>query len=540
MATAAEQPEQTLARRHDLDALRGFAMLLGIVLHAGLSFIPGVNSVWAVQDSQTMGALGLVFASIHGFRMPLFFLISGFFTAMLWRKRGLKALLWHRFRRIFLPMILALFTIMPLTFGISAFIKQQEAPPQQQVSQEATETSPSEDQALVTAVALGKVEDFNKQLELGANIEQRDQFGSTPLHVAAFFGRNEMAKELLAAGADKNALNAKGETPDAGLNAPFETVAMVSSMFQIPLKENEWAQGQLKIAKLLEVELSEERIADLNRRQKAESKQQPTAPSQAVIALLMTIPLLGHLWFLWFLCVLVTAYAILVFLGKTLNISLPARSITMSWGGIAGVILLTAIPQYYMEFTETSTFGPATSLGFIPNPAVLLFYAIFFLFGSLYFDAEDSLGTLGKTWWALLPVGLVILFAGLGASTMKGANPAMVYVSVGCQAIYAWIVSLGMMGLCRKFLSTESPKLRYLSDSSYWLYLAHLPLVIYLQHVVSPWPWNPLLKLFLICLVSTIILLISYQWCVRYTPVGTLLNGRRKRTEKLEVSVAVG
>ena len=36
------------ARRwHDLDALRGFAMLLGIGLHASLAFFP---SFWPVQD----------------------------------------------------------------------------------------------------------------------------------------------------------------------------------------------------------------------------------------------------------------------------------------------------------------------------------------------------------------------------------------------------------------------------------------------------------------------------------------------------------
>ena len=49
-----EDPESHLAqeknsskRWHDLDALRGFAMLLGIVLHAAMSFLGGV---WSVND----------------------------------------------------------------------------------------------------------------------------------------------------------------------------------------------------------------------------------------------------------------------------------------------------------------------------------------------------------------------------------------------------------------------------------------------------------------------------------------------------------
>jgi len=90
-------------RRHDLDALRAFAMLLGIALHISLSFFP---TFWSVQDSRSSsgGWYDEFFFSIHGFRMPLFFLLSGYFTAMLWQRRGLKQLLWHRITRIGFPL----------------------------------------------------------------------------------------------------------------------------------------------------------------------------------------------------------------------------------------------------------------------------------------------------------------------------------------------------------------------------------------------------------------------------------------------------
>jgi fucose 4-O-acetylase-like acetyltransferase len=64
------------ARHHDLDALRAFAMLLGIALHAALSFMDGI---WMVRDDQMSGALTLLVHAVHGFRMPLFFLLSGLF-----------------------------------------------------------------------------------------------------------------------------------------------------------------------------------------------------------------------------------------------------------------------------------------------------------------------------------------------------------------------------------------------------------------------------------------------------------------------------
>jgi hypothetical protein len=58
-------------RRHDLDALRAFAMLLGIGLHSALSFF---QVPWPVQDIHQHKFFGIFMQAVHGFRMPLFFL----------------------------------------------------------------------------------------------------------------------------------------------------------------------------------------------------------------------------------------------------------------------------------------------------------------------------------------------------------------------------------------------------------------------------------------------------------------------------------
>lgn len=36
--------------------------------------------------------------------------------------------------------------------------------------------------------------------------------------------------------------------------------------------------------------------------------------------------------------------------------------------------------------------------------------------------------------------------------------------------------------------------------------------------------------------VVTIVLLVTYRWGVRYTPIGTMLNGRRTKTEHRETN----
>jgi hypothetical protein len=68
---------------------------------------------------------------------------------------------------------------------------------------------------------------------------------------------------------------------------------------------------------------------------------------------------------------------------------------------------------------------------------------------------------------------------------------------------------------------------RYLSDSSYWLYLAHLPLVVAGQIVLRGVAWPPFAKFVVLTVVSTALLLASYEWCVRRTWIGVLLNGKR-------------
>ena len=90
-------------------------------------------------------------------------------------------------------------------------------------------------------------------------------------------------------------------------------------------------------------------------------------------------------------------------------------------------------------------------------------------------------------------------------------------------------MTFGLMGLFRRVCPVESPTMRYLSDSAYWLYLAHLPLIIAAQYVVRDWPLPALAKFLLIVVVVTAFLLWTYQTLVRYTWLGRFLNGPRVR-----------
>ena len=96
------------------------------------------------------------------------------------------------------------------------------------------------------------------------------------------------------------------------------------------------------------------------------------------------------------------------------------------------------------------------------------------------------------------------------------------------------------IGFFKLICSKPRKWIRFISNSSYWLYLAHMPLVDVLQIWVSDWgagsdfwtkdnQWILIsLKLSFVTVTSTALLLGSY-FLIQYTPVSTLLNGKRKR-----------
>ena len=142
-----------------------------------------------------------------------------------------------------------------------------------------------------------------------------------------------------------------------------------------------------------------------------------------------------------------------------------------------------------------------------------------------------------------LPLALLVVFPfglefatgelGFGGQLLAGAWQQRV-AAVFLQVLYAWMMTFALMGLFRRLLSRESKTMRYLSDSSYWLYLAHLPLIFLAQAAVRSWPLPPSVKFLLVCGVITAILLVSYEKLVRYTWLGTMLNGPRSRPQPAE------
>jgi peptidoglycan/LPS O-acetylase OafA/YrhL len=106
-------------RLHALDAVRGFALLLGVAFHAALSFMPGwPPGLWAMADNSPSAFLSDAAFVAHVFRMSLFFFIAGFFARLLHQRLGTGGFWKNRLRRIVVPLIAGWVILVPLVLWI--------------------------------------------------------------------------------------------------------------------------------------------------------------------------------------------------------------------------------------------------------------------------------------------------------------------------------------------------------------------------------------------------------------------------------------
>lgn len=107
---------QDKRRYYSLDALRGSMMMLGIILHGSQFYVSEpMGGIPMPADTSTSFLFNIILYFIHSFRMPLFFVLAGFFTSLLMDKRGLKGTYINRGKRILGPLLVSIFTILPLT-----------------------------------------------------------------------------------------------------------------------------------------------------------------------------------------------------------------------------------------------------------------------------------------------------------------------------------------------------------------------------------------------------------------------------------------
>lgn len=575
MTSPAPDPApMTPVRRHDLDAVRAFAMLLGLVLHAGLSFM---DAGWVIRDTSTVPGLDLVIAAIHGARMPVFFLLSGFFTAMMFRRRGTAGMLRHRAVRVAIPLGIGCATIVPATWWSMSYamsmptaIVASSSEPESARDEGAAE-APAAD--LWSAAGAGDLERVTELLDAGAPIDtqdpaygltplawavllghesiadellargadpgQRYRDGNAPIHTAAFFGRGEIGVALIDAGADVTALNPFGQRVEQILEVPQAITEGIAQSLDIEIDFEDVAEGRAMIrARLAKGDADDTDGAGGTGL--AESSARDRRDVGDRLRGLMAFPFFHHLWFLWFLSGYFLIFGLLAPIARRAGRVIPtsaARVLGSSPGCLLWTIPLCLPLQMLMRAGGAIPgFGPDTSAGLIPLPHVFAYYAVFFAAGAMLFSVGGASQRLGRGWLPMLLIAAAMTPFALGLSAHLPWATGLIEddrwrhlaASFG-ETAYAWLVVLGITGLAERVLHRERPWVRWLSDASYWTYLGHLPLIFVLQGVARGLELPGPVELVTIIIVTTATMLFTYRFGVRYTPIGRLLNGPRVR-----------
>ncbi|MEZ0539282.1 acyltransferase family protein [Fibrella arboris] len=419
LTTTSPQITQTLPaqsdRFHALDAVRAFALIIGVFFHGTMSFVSYIGYYWAIRDSQPSRFLDGFFYMAHSFRMQAFFLIAGYFAHLLYHRRGATSFLIHRTRRILVPLLL----FVPIMY-----------------------------------VLLGVLWTWGYQ-----------RAGLIPK-----------------------------ESPVASMS-PW----LVMYRDVISLK---WIRADLPIA---------------------------------------------HLWFLYYLMLFCVAAFVVRPLVNSVDKSgqlrlvldrLLAAATQKWWGGLVlGVLLIGP------TLTVTSWVGVDTpDHGFTPLLAPFSVYGLYFTVGWLFQRQPALIVALKRHWKLNLLFSLVVaggltafllttIYAHNAPPTAPAIDPAVVNTFLpvinALSAVATMTAVFAFIGLILRYFSHPSKRIRYLSDSAYWLYIAHLPVVVLFQILVAPLQIHWLLKLPLIFVPSFALLFLTYHYGVRNTWLGTLLNGRR-------------
>ena len=596
-------------RYHDLDALRSFAMILGIAIHGVFSF--NGMPLWPAQDMNQNPQYGVVSEFIHGFRMQLFFLVSGFFTAMMLIKKGSFAVSIHRTKRILIPLLLSVILLVPLMNNMTKLneFKENFGKEKSEISSKASIRGSS----IWAAAKRDDIELLEKKISEGFDVNKKDYLQATPLHWAAAYGNTESIDLLLKNGADIDAGDGKDSTPlhwASFMARPDSVKLLIDNNASIEKMNSDGSnafqsaeidEGTMKfILGILKIDEDVGEIMGRRAETKAALKGQDlnliskfTANVYEFINRNYFINFFGskqivlhHFWFLYFLFVIALGFCLIFKLidlifpfnkWSTLTTNNPKIDTLKNfiiYSFVITIMVLTYITQMKMAPNQ---FGPDTAVFFNPEkltdlfvlngfngkPAwwILLHYFLFFICGAFMYGFKNF-GLISKFIWPLLFfVGFIFLIISLKEfnkpcpdwlNLRKDLEGPFSFLNSITQSIhewlkdfkntkplitsiYCWVMIFGFVGFFKFLFSKPSVSVRYISDSSYWLYLGHQPLVQAYQILFSDWDKPIYFKFPFICILTALTLLIIYHFLIRYSFIGSILNGPRTRPVKTAI-----
>jgi peptidoglycan/LPS O-acetylase OafA/YrhL len=381
-----------MERLHYLDNLRALAMIGGLFFHAMLAYSPALTQFWLTADREQSVIIDIVGWFSHLFRMPLFFVIAGFFAAYLVNKRGMGGMMTNRAKRVLLPFVIFL----PLCMWA------------------------------VVASLMSAIATVEHKSALMLMIQQ--------------------------------AMATPGSPPP-----PFSTM---------------------------------------------------------------------HLWFLYnlmFFCVMTWVLGYI------------------NWSRLYNLFSAIKPVQFVFLFPLLLVPGLLLVESPFPAPDKILpqlwsfgFFGMFFALGYWMFRTQNFIDRF-QPYCVILFVASLILYAVYYVFAPKVFTfppaplefPQNIILKL-CEAYISVWMTLVCLVAGRRYLNSHNRAMRFFSDSSYWIYIIHLPLLFAVQYQLMDKEWSLIVKYGASVGITLLIGAVSYLLFVRWTPIGWMLNGRKRTVNKVE------
>ena len=225
---------------------------------------------------------------------------------------------------------------------------------------------------------------------------------------------------------------------------------------------------------------------------------------------------LGHLWYLYYLLAMSLVAAAVVPLARRLRV-----------GALHGGALLLLVAAIVIGvLAAMRTLHLDTPLGFVIDLPVAAYMGAFLLWGWHVHAHPGDLDRYARHAWHAAAAALLLLLAAVSvlhdAADPSRTAPPPLY-AIAASGLFTMALIIAFVGLCHRFARRRA-FFRLASEASYWFYVAHLPIVVFLQialaHLGIPGP----LKYAAIIAATTAACLATYDLVIRRTRLRRVLG----------------
>ncbi len=246
----------------------------------------------------------------------------------------------------------------------------------------------------------------------------------------------------------------------------------------------------------------------------------------------------SHLWFLYYLALItaltLAARGLVNAIGSWRAAMVRRADALVAWLANSPVsLVILAVPTAAVLWFMSSWGMDTPDQSLVPHLPALVLYGGCFVLGWMLSRQRGLIPQFARLTpprWILAGLGITAILL-LGKIERDPGHPHYVAAHVAYALSYAltmWSLVFLTIGVVKKLCPRPNAFIRYVADSSYWMYLIHMPVVVWLQIAVAELPLHWSIKLAFISTMTVAISLLTFDLFVRSTSIGWVLNGRRR------------